>query len=425
MTFRRRLFLGLVLTLVAGGFSADISRADSGGGSASSVAPPPAARSSSKVPASNSGANSAAAADSSDDDTTIDPQQLYDIGKNLFDTYAPEDVKRDYEFPTRQDWDAFVARVQRALEGGSLEELASLEPDVRRALIALRLTPEYSDYVDWLTERLDLIETARDAVAAQHHPRLLGPQKPEKPNSPNASPPPPNHRGPEANAGEPPSGAKLHPSPSPNAPAAPDPNLALPYYDTWLGRLRDRPKPAQAAELIPLLKMIFSAEGIPPELAWLAEVESSLNPQARSPAGARGLFQLMPATAKSLGLSLFPFDERIQPGKNARAAAKMLHRLHERFDDWPLALAAYNVGEGRVAELLKKDRGNNFASVANDLPVETRMYVPKVFATLAVRENVAPASLQNPDHRIDGQPDITPETSPKPRKNPLADFALE
>jgi membrane-bound lytic murein transglycosylase D len=340
----------------------------------------------------------------------VDPQQIYDAGKALFDAYAPEDVKRDYEFPSREDWDAFVARVQQALEGGSLEELAALEPDVRRALVALRLTPQYADYVDWLSERLDLIETARDAVAARQRPRLLAPTEvpapSPKPNEPLPAPTTPQH-------------------PTPHPPEAADPNLALPYYNTWLARLRDRPKPAQASDLMPLLKTIFSAEGIPPELAWLAEVESSLNPQARSPAGARGLFQLMPATAKSMGLSLFPFDERVQPGKNARAAAKMLHRLHERFDDWPLALAAYNVGEGKLAALLKKDQANSFASIANDLPVETRMYVPKVFATLTVRENVAPASLQNPAHRIDGHPDVTPETATPPQKSPLADLASD
>ena len=352
--------------------------------------------------------------DSGDDDGTIDPQQLYDAGKALFDAYAPEDVKRDYEFPTREDWEAFVQKVQQALEGGSLEELAALEPDVRRALVALRLTPQYADYVDWLSERLDLIETARDAVADRHRPRLLAPT--EVPNVPNAPTPVPK---------APPEGTAPTPTPRPTETPAPNPNLALPYYDTWLARLRDRPKPSQASDLMPLLKTIFSAEGIPPELAWLAEVESSLNPQARSPAGARGLFQLMPATAKAMGLSLFPFDERVQPGKNARAAAKMLHRLHERFDDWPLALAAYNVGESRLAALLKKDQANSFASIANDLPVETRMYVPKVFATLSIRENVAPASLQNPAHRIDGHPDVTPETSTPPKKNPLADLAAD
>jgi membrane-bound lytic murein transglycosylase D len=376
--------------------------------------------------------NNAASSDD-EDDGTLDPQQIYDAGKALFDAYAPEDVKRDYEFPSRADWDAFVQRVQQALEGGSLEELAALEPDVRRALVALRLTPQYADYVDWLSERLDLIETARDAVADRHRPRLLAPtEEPGQPKapSPTAAPapskmPPSIAHEPNTPAPTPPPALRPSPSPKQNEALAPDPNLALPYYNTWLARLRDRPKPVQASDLMPLLKTIFSAEGIPPELAWLAEVESSLNPQARSPAGARGLFQLMPATAKAMGLSLFPFDERVQPGKNARAAAKMLHRLHERFDDWPLALAAYNVGETKLAALLKKDQANNFASIANDLPVETRMYVPKVFATLTIRENVAPGTLQNPAHRIDGQTDVTPETATPPQKSPLADLAVD
>jgi membrane-bound lytic murein transglycosylase D len=312
------------------------------------------------------------------DNPSIDPQQVYEAGKELFDQFAPDDIKRDYEFPSQQDWDAFVARVQEALQGGSLEELAALEPDVRRALIALKLAPEYSEYNDWLAGRLDLIETARDAVEAQKRP-------PATRNSP--------------------------PLPGPTSPptATAVATASLPYYDVWLQRLHDRPKPAQADDLIPLLKVIFSAEGLPPELAWLAEVESSLNPAASSPAGARGLFQLMPATAKSLGLSLFPFDERVQPGKNARAAAKMLRRLHDRFEDWPLALAAYNAGEGKLAALLKKDQANTFASVANDLPVETRMYVPKVFATMAVREHLAPGKLLGPVRHVERKPDFTPE----------------
>ena len=294
-------------------------------------------------------------------EATVDTEALFGLGKQLFDEYAPEEIKRDYEFPSHEQWDAFAARLQQALQGGSLEELAAFEPEVRRALAAAQTLP---DYADWLAERLDLIETARTAVATKKPPRP-GP------------------------APTPPSGVPVEPSPQPAT-------AALPYYDIWLERLKTRPRPARANELVPLLKVIFSAEGLPPELAWLAEVESSLNPTARSPAGARGLFQLMPATARSLGLSLLPFDERVHPGKNARAAARLLHKLHDRFDSWPLALAAYNAGEGKIALTLKKKDAVTFSDIAESLPAETRMYVPKVFATLTVRENMPPSGLPAP-----------------------------
>lgn len=282
----------------------------------------------------------------------------------MFDDYAPEEVKRDYEFPSHEQWDSFAARLQQALQGGSLEELAAFEPEVRRALAAFQTLPDYTDYADWLAERLDLIETARTAVNLQQ-------------------PPPPSSR-PATPEGEPREHTVI---PAP---------ISLPYYDVWLERLRNRAQPARAAELVPLLKVIFSSEGLPAELAWLAEVESSLNPTARSPAGARGLFQLMPATARSLGLSLLPFDERVHPGKNARAAARLLHKLHDRFDSWPLALAAYNAGETKIALALKKKDAVTFSDIAAALPAETQMYVPKVFATLTIRENVTPQNLPPP-----------------------------
>lgn len=101
----------------------------------------------------------------------------------------------------------------------------------------------------------------------------------------------------------------------------------------------------------------------------------------------------MPATARSLGLSLLPLDERTQPGKNARAAAKLLRTLHARFSTWPLALAAYNAGEGRIARALEKKPDATFADIADTLPAETRMYVPKVLATVAVREK---SKLESP-----------------------------
>lgn len=312
-----------------------------------------------------------APADSDDATSTVDPKALLDLGKQLFDEYAPEEVKREYEFPSHEQWEAFAARLQQALQGGSLEELAAFEPEVRRALAAFQTLPDYADYADWLAERLDLIETARTAVATKTPPSP----------SPRPTPTP-----------TPPKGNPTEPTPPVPTPAAP----ALPYYDLWLERLRTRPRPARADELVPLLKVIFAAEGLPAELAWLAEVESSLNPTARSPAGARGLFQLMPATARSMGLSLLPFDERVHPGKNARAAARLLRKLHDRFESWPLALAAYNAGEGKIAVALKKKDATTFSDIAESLPAETRMYVPKVFATLTVRENVTPQLLRAP-----------------------------
>lgn len=339
------------------------------GGSLAAAAEPPAAPA--KPQRAPAAAPRPAPADSDDSETTVDPKALYDLGKQLFDEYAPEEVKREYEFPSPEQWDAFATRLQQALQGGSLEELAAFEPEVRRALAAFQTLPDYADYTDWLAERLDLIETARTAVATKNPP-TPSPRNPANPTPPKEGPTEPTP-----------------PSPAPSA-------LTLPYYDVWLERMRTRPRPARADELVPLLKVIFTAEGLPAELAWLAEVESSLNPTARSPAGARGLFQLMPATARSMGLSLLPFDERVHPGKNARAAARLLHKLHDRFDSWPLALAAYNAGEGKIAVALKKKDAATFSDIAGALPAETQMYVPKVFATLTVRENVAPQLLPAP-----------------------------
>ncbi len=267
---------------------------------------------------------------------------LYQLGQQLFDQYAPADVKAQYAFPTKDQWDQFAARLQHALDNNSLGELADLEPEARAALAALRVLPGYEDYADWLALRIDEIDAARQAVAAG-------------------------------------------PAPAPGQPGTAGPSSRIPHYDLWLARERGRPVPAGAPGLMPLLRSAFAAEGAPPELAWLAEVESNLNPGARSPAGAKGLFQLMPDTAHALGLSTFLPDDRADPEKSARAAARYLRTLFARFGSWPLALAAYNAGEGRVSRLLASRGATDFAGVAPALPSETRMYVPKVCALVALR----------------------------------------
>jgi membrane-bound lytic murein transglycosylase D len=271
---------------------------------------------------------------------------LYKIGQQLFDQYAPSEIKEQYAFPSRDDWDVFAGRLQHALENDSLEGLASYGPEAQAALRALRSIPGDGDYADWLSSRIDEIEGAKEAVAQ---------------------------------AG----------TPLPRAIGNMGPSLRIPHYELWLRRENARPIPARAAELMPQLRKSFAAEGVPPQLAWIAEVESNLNPEARSPAGAKGLFQLMPDTAHALGLGTILPDQRSDPEKSARAAARYLHMLFAKFGSWPLALAAYNAGEGRVSRLLTARSSTDFAGIESGLPSETRMYVPKVCALVAVRTGTA------------------------------------
>jgi membrane-bound lytic murein transglycosylase D len=184
---------------------------------------------------------------------------------------------------------------------------------------------------------------------------------------------------------------------APSRPGEPVPNPPSDAQRTvWDQQLDKRPLPARAQTYVPRLKPIFSAQGTPPALVWLAEVESSFDPSARSPAGAVGMFQFMAPTARVQGLSLSPRDERLDPDKSARAAAKYLRYLYGRFGDWRLALAAYNAGETRVHNLLTRYKTRSYSVISTRLPAETQMYVPKVEATVGKREGVTLASLRPP-----------------------------
>jgi len=286
---------------------------------------------------------------------------LYQAGRLLFQQLATPELLARVEFPTRAAWDDFGQRFQRALAGDSLAELATYATEGRAALSALRLVPGYEDLADGLEPRLDELEGAQQAVLPPATPTPTAPTRPSQP-------PPPVTR-------------TLPP---------------VPHYDLWLTRVRGRPLPRQAANLMPKLKAAFIAEGIPPELAWLAEAESSLNPSARSPTGAKGLFQFMPDTAKSMGLSTLLHDERTHPEKSAHAAARYLRYLHGKFGNWALALAAYNAGEGRVSRTLAQQHATSFTAIADHLPAETRMYVPKVCALIAAREGLSPHQIRRP-----------------------------
>lgn len=296
-------------------------------------------------------------------------ESLYDLGKRLFDEYAPEEVKAEYEFVSPEVWDSFLQKFQAALQSDSLESLASLAPAAQAILQHLPAVADGSDLSDWIRERLDLAEAAEQAAREKPEPT-----------------PPPRRPG-------------VVPSPRPSVVPPASPDAAIPHYGLWKARLAGRPVPSRATSLMPGLKAAFASEGIPSELAWIAEVESSFNPNARSPVGAKGLFQLMPATAESLGLSTFLPDERTNPAKSAQAAARYLKKLHDRFRDWPLAIAAYNAGEGRVGRTLRSRGARTFTAISQYLPSETQLYVPKVLATVALREGVSPSQLHAPRPR--------------------------
>jgi membrane-bound lytic murein transglycosylase D len=128
---------------------------------------------------------------------------------------------------------------------------------------------------------------------------------------------------------------------------------------------------------------IFSKYGLPVQLKYLAVIESELKAKAVSRVGAVGPWQLMPETAKILGLKIsHSSDERTQYYKSTRAAAKYLRDLHGEFGDWLLVLAAYNGGPGAVYHAMRMSGSRNFWDLQSYLPAESRMHVKKFIASL-------------------------------------------
>ena len=120
---------------------------------------------------------------------------------------------------------------------------------------------------------------------------------------------------------------------------------------------------------------------MPTELALLPFVESEFNPQAVSRANAVGIWQFMPATGRYFSLKQTAFrDDRRDVLASTRAALDYLQKLHAQFGDWHLALAAYNWGSGRVSRAISSRSGLRPAYTDLAMPMETRMYVPKLQA---------------------------------------------
>jgi membrane-bound lytic murein transglycosylase D len=247
----------------------------------------------------------------------------------------------------------FFDNVRQRFQGEYVIDLSGLKPAAKTILSLLQNHEELQPYAQWLAAQIDYLDVADEIRIASIAPPQNGTN-------------------------------------TPSAPSA-NPTAQL-EREIWIKKLADRRPPLAAGPYVRELKRIFAAQNVPPELIWLAEVESSFNRTARSPMGAAGLFQLMPDTAKRFGLSLWPRDQRYQPEPSATASAKYLHTLYNQFHDWRLALAAYNDGEGSVEKLLKNYHARSYDDVANHLPAETQLFVPRVEAVILKRDG---ANLEN------------------------------
>lgn len=149
---------------------------------------------------------------------------------------------------------------------------------------------------------------------------------------------------------------------------------------------------------------------MPTELALLPIIESAFNPQAYSSADAAGMWQFVPGTGRDYNLKQNMFkDERRGVLASTDAALSYLQKLYTMFGDWPLALAAYNWGEGNVQKAIKKNQAlgkpTDYESLADLMPAETRNYVPKLQAVKNIIANPAQYNVSLPV--IDNQPYFT------------------
>ena len=140
--------------------------------------------------------------------------------------------------------------------------------------------------------------------------------------------------------------------------------------------------------LRPIIEPELARAGLPVELSGMVQVESVGQTFALSPRGARGIWQLMPATARRYGLTVTTQqDERLDAYKSTRAAARYLSTLYAQFGDWSLVFAAYNAGEQTIQRAIDRSGTTDFFQLNRLLPAETRSYVPAVWASFAQFSN--------------------------------------
>ncbi len=146
----------------------------------------------------------------------------------------------------------------------------------------------------------------------------------------------------------------------------------------------------QAKKYLPMVRVIAKEEGLPEDIAYLFMLESGANPDARSPANAVGMWQFMPATARSYGLRVDSWvDERLDPERSTRAAMLYLKDLYGMFGCWRLALSAYNSGENKLNRVLCQEDASEYDQICSSrrLRKETREFWPRFQAIAHIAKN--------------------------------------
>lgn len=142
----------------------------------------------------------------------------------------------------------------------------------------------------------------------------------------------------------------------------------------------------RANRYFPIIEPILKANGIPDDFKYLAVIESTLNPLAKSPAGAAGMWQFMPGTGREFGLEVNDnIDERYHVEKETKAACKYLNEAYAKYNNWLCVAAAYNAGQGRISTQLQKQMVSQAADLW--LVEETSRYMFRLLAAKAVISN--------------------------------------
>ena len=178
------------------------------------------------------------------------------------------------------------------------------------------------------------------------------------------------------------------------------------FIDMYATRLRQKVAFMLSANnfYMPIFEEALDLYDLPLELKYLPVIESALNPMATSRQGAVGLWQFMLATGKIYGLQVTSLiDERRDPIKSTRAAARYLKDLYDIYQDWNLVLAAYNCGPGTINKAIRRAGGaTDYWTIYNYLPKETRGYVPAFIAanyimTYYCEHGICPMETQLPN----------------------------